>query len=810
MPDLEAGRDLDLVPPAEAEDDGAPARHAVVVDPHARVTAASNEQTLGKHDDIRASRGLDVGQGALTDGPPGGKPVHADVDLELTGLRVGPERKSHDASGERCARVGVERHAHGLPRTERPDRGFVDPRGHPHVVRRDDVDDRAPGDDHVTGLAVTLDDESIERCHDPRVAESLLEEPERPLRAPHGPLTLHKGELGELEIGEGDVSLLRRALQILEARDLLLRERLDPLERGSKQLLVGLGTLDARGGAVDARLGDRQLRPRNLDLLAQVAVVERGEELSARDPVALVDDHAREPAGDSRPDRGPHARRQGPHAQGLLHDRARHDRVDPHLEGSEEEPVEAPAGYSGERCQPDRRAKHRPQARQPTAHVVHVGSTFRESTTVDARTIRAEPRTTAKGAACDVSPPFAADNPEPARIIPRCRDASVHERFVARTAFDPSAPSGYKRRNVRANLHRVARQHVRTTTLLLVCAALAAGRGRAEDLVCWRITSAAPRISEATSKRPFDTFGAPDWGLCIRGASGEVAVVPLGENGGTAFVEVLPSDALSAHLVDIDPTGLERASDDLELALAAGERPLRFSEGSTVVLRIARFEPDQASGADARPAGARPLRAGVVAAESVSMVKADRTDHWALELSAESWVCGIMSPGQIQADWLYDASTTPFGTAMNTHDRYTLFQGRLPKGKHVLRVRAQPTDREDVPYRLFIDTAPEPGKHDRIVRFLTDDARALPSWDYFDMDAAASVLATLDTKAVRSQVLSALGDSSAAVRFLGLRTVRKLRMTEYQSSIEQMAQADPNALARKEAGRILEEWRRRK
>ncbi len=348
---------------------------------------------------------------------------------------------------------------------------------------------------------------------------------------------------------------------------------------------------------------------------------------------------------------------------------------------------------------------------------------------------------------------------------------------------------------------------MRHALALLALAACA----HADDLVCWRITADPAAISAETAKKPLDTFGTNDWGMAVAGPGGVVGCVPV-EDGGSTFVEVEPSAALTAFLVDIDETGLERASDAVEMKNAAGEQSLSFPEGSTVRFRMERFEPDKDSGADVKPSGARTIRPGEVHRDRLSFGKRDRTDFWALDLDAPSWVVAVVLPGEsaFGVEWWEDGSTSSFDVRESAGGYVAYFEGRLGAGRRLLRLRAR-SNGADASYQLlFVTTPDKPARTESIADLLLDRARAGSDVWAFEEDEIAELLCRLDAPGVRERVVAALEDGVPEARRTALRVATQLRMDEAKARIGEMAASDPDWKTKGAAERALRDWDRKR
>ena len=334
---------------------------------------------------------------------------------------------------------------------------------------------------------------------------------------------------------------------------------------------------------------------------------------------------------------------------------------------------------------------------------------------------------------------------------------------------------------------------------------------RAEDLVCWRISADPATISADTAKKRFDTFGSNDWGVAVVGPGGVAGCVPV-EDGGSTYVEVPSSAALTAYLVDIDETELERASDAMDMKHAAGEQVLTFPEGSSVRFRMERFEPDKESGADARSDGARTIRPGEVHRDRVSFSKRDRTDFWAIDLDGPTWVVAVVLPGRndLDVEWWEDGSTSGFDVRGSAGGYLAWFEGRLGDGKRLLRLRARPNG-ADRDYQILFVTSPEkPARNEWIADLLLDRARAGSDVWAFEEDEIVELLCRLDSPGVRERVVAALSDGVAEARRAALRVATQLRIEEAKARIGEMAASDPEWKTKGAAERALRDWDRKR
>lgn len=336
------------------------------------------------------------------------------------------------------------------------------------------------------------------------------------------------------------------------------------------------------------------------------------------------------------------------------------------------------------------------------------------------------------------------------------------------------------------------------------CAALA------DDLVCWKITASPAKISDSTGKKRFDTFGGNDWGMVIEGPTGNLGCAPVEENGGTVYIETAPDDALKAYLCDIDETEYERASDSVDIAQKAGEQSIAFPEGSSVTFRMEPFEPEKDSGPDAKPEGAHPIRPGEVARERVSFTKRDRTDFWVLDLPAESWVAGLVRPAGLEIEWWNDGSPTGFDIRTKSGGYFAFFQGRLPAGKHLLRLRSTPNS-ASCDYQLLFVASPEgPSHQEQLAEFLFQRMAAGKEVWAFEEDEAVELLQALDTPAVRERVTKALSDKGEVARRVAVKAVGAFGMAEARARLEEIASSDPDWQTKGAAERLLKEWDRKK
>lgn len=331
----------------------------------------------------------------------------------------------------------------------------------------------------------------------------------------------------------------------------------------------------------------------------------------------------------------------------------------------------------------------------------------------------------------------------------------------------------------------------------------------AEDSICWRITAEPAVVSAETAKKRFDTFGSNDWGVAIGGPEGVAGCVNV-EDGGTIYVEVPPASSLSAWLVDIDETELERASDPVEMRHAGGEQSLTFPEGTSVCLHLERFEPDKESGADARPAGARAIRPAEVHRDRVSFAKRDRTDYWALDLDEPSWVSAVVLPGPdaFDVEWWEEDGASPFDVRDSAGSYLAWFDGRVAAGRRLLRIRARPNGADHEYQLLFVTSPDRPARNEWIADLLLERARAGSDVGAFEEDEIVELLCRLDTPAVRERLIDALASGVPEVRRVALRAAVHLRVDEARPRIGEMAASDPDWKTKGAAERALREWDR--
>ncbi|MBI5368397.1 MAG: hypothetical protein HZA54_15280, partial [Planctomycetes bacterium] len=293
-----------------------------------------------------------------------------------------------------------------------------------------------------------------------------------------------------------------------------------------------------------------------------------------------------------------------------------------------------------------------------------------------------------------------------------------------------------------------------------------------EPVPAYRLTALAPAVAPTSAKRARDRLGGPDWGLAVDGAGVTPARLEMARGGSCCF-EAAPGAAPRARLIALslgEILEIDRPV-SLPVTLAPERRTLAFGDGSTVEIELVPFAADGESGDDALPTGAAEARLGHREVGELDFGGGDRTDHWACELDRPSWVeCLIYHPdARLAAAWVGAAAAEGAEgagggfTAPDPAKAFTLFQGKRPAGRQVLRLRAAPNARTR--YELVVvRRRAGAGTRAPFVRALLDRAAheaaraAAPDGERADAypAAARAVLVTLDAPEVRDALRAGL------------------------------------------------------
>ena len=338
-----------------------PEARAAVLDHERALLPRVLDERRDRHHEATLLARRDRDLGLLVDREPRQRCVECDVHLELPRRGVALARDARDLAAHRLAGPEADRRRHADAHA--PHDRLVDPRRDPQRRRVHHTEDRRTGHDRAAGLDQALDDDPVYRGGQARVRQH--GRGVRGLLCDRPRLRLAGGEqrFGVLEIRLGRTQGRGRAVHH-GLRDVTRpQEVLVPAMFGAREIQLRLGLCDRRlrGRHVPAGGLLRLDRPRALG--GEIAIVERRDQLSARDRVALVHVQLRDGRGDPRAQRDRDARLDG--ARPL--DRHRH-RALGHRDGLDrrrvsEHAVERSRGEDRHddprRRDPDRFARHR-------------------------------------------------------------------------------------------------------------------------------------------------------------------------------------------------------------------------------------------------------------------------------------------------------------------------------------------------------------------------------------------------------------------------------------------------------------------
>ena len=187
-------------------------------------------------------------------------------------------------------------------------RGLVHPGGNPQIIRRNDLQHGAARHDHIARVAITPNDQSVERTEQLRVRQSRLVIGQRLLHRHPLPLRLRDGGLAAFQIGFGHAQTLDGLVQLRFGGDVGLAQvesapvvELRLLQHGLRPALVRADSLDRGDGGIETGFGHR-------DLFAPFRVVEFGQKLPSDHGIVLIHQHLGQSPLDLRTNRRFHPR----------------------------------------------------------------------------------------------------------------------------------------------------------------------------------------------------------------------------------------------------------------------------------------------------------------------------------------------------------------------------------------------------------------------------------------------------------------------------------------------------------------------
>ncbi len=341
----------------------------------------------------------------------------------------------------------------------------------------------------------------------------------------------------------------------------------------------------------------------------------------------------------------------------------------------------------------------------------------------------------------------------------------------------------------------------------LASAFLAAGlawAGPDDDLPAYRFKMDDPRPSKAARAQAADFLSQPDWGVLIDGPDGQLGVAEVDEstNEGEGYFDLPAGTKPQVCLVDVDLQAHDVLTERMDLPLQGGPHQLQFPDGSTVELTVAAFDAEGASGADAKPVGARPLALGKLDRDTLNYAGGDRTDFWALEVPAAGWIEGFVCHpnGLLTIQWRTGNDSGAVEDSQGNRIR-----AEVSAGKRLLRLRSKAWGAWESPYALFFAPVREDGKgREALVRALLE----LATDERFGCDGVEEdLLEELGGDAAEAAWIAGLDHPSAAARGLAIRGVQIRRVRSAVAKLAQLAKSDPDEVVREQAAEALERLR---
>jgi hypothetical protein len=241
--------------------------------------------------------------------------------------------------------------------------------------------------------------------------------------------------------------------------------------------------------------------------------------------------------------------------------------------------------------------------------------------------------------------------------------------------------------------HRAVSLRPMHLLFLLVCSALfcpAASAGDGGEEPWFRVDFKGAVLSEATRKAARDGWGEPEFAVRLYAEGVKRAQISL---YGKGYIAVRPGTQVGVRLVEEDPFQDDMLTDIVYTPWPPKEG-IRFTGGSLIVLDATPFQPDGHSGADARLAGAHPLRPRMSVKGSISFVHGDRTDWFRIAPQREGILYLILHRTGGSGDFrmeIRDASGVPVAKPMpykGPHRKLWVIRAVVRAGQYPLVLRS--------------------------------------------------------------------------------------------------------------------------